>query len=79
MLLKNQRVNSKRNQRIPQDKWQWKYSLTESAECSKSRSKREVHSDTGLPQETRRTSSKPPRLPPKRIQQIKPKLSRRKK
>ena len=68
MLLKNQWVNNKRNQRIPQDKWQWKYSLTKSAECSKSRSKREVHSDTGLPQETRKTSSKPPHLPPKRIQ-----------
>ena len=37
-------------------------------ECSKSRSKKKVHSDTGLPQETRKISSKLPSLPPKRIQ-----------
>ena len=34
---------------------------------SKSSSKREVHSDTGLPQETRKIPNKPPNLPPKRI------------
>ena len=34
---------------------------------SKSNSKREVHSDTGLPEETRKISNKQPNLPPKRI------------
>ena len=32
---------------------------------SKSSSKKEVHSDTGLPQETRKISNKQPNLPPK--------------
>ena len=35
--------------------------------CSKSRSKRKVHSDTNLPQEIRKISNKQPDLPPKRI------------
>ena len=35
--------------------------------CSKSSSKGEVHNDSGLPQKTRKTSSKQPNLPPKRI------------
>ena len=35
--------------------------------CSKGSSKKEVHRDTGLPQETRKISNKPPNLPPKRI------------
>ena len=34
---------------------------------SKSSSKREVHSDTGLPQETRKILNKQPNLPPKSI------------
>ena len=35
--------------------------------CNKSSSKREVHSNTGLPQETGKISNKQPNLPPKRI------------
>ena len=35
--------------------------------CSKNNSKREVHSDTGLPQEMRKISNKQPILLPKRI------------
>ena len=34
--------------------------------CSKS-SKREIHSNIGLPQEIRKTGDKQPKLPPKRI------------
>ena len=69
MILKNQWVNNnRRNQRISEDKWQWKYNLTKSTECSKSRSKREVHSNIGLLQETRKISSKLPSLPTKIIQ-----------
>ena len=35
--------------------------------CRKRSSEREVHRDTGLPQETRKISNKQPNLPPKRI------------
>ena len=43
--------NKRGNQKTPQDKWQWKHNLTESVGCSKSFSKREVYSDTGLKKE----------------------------
>ena len=35
--------------------------------CSKSSTKREVHRDTGFPQETRKITNKKPNLPPKKI------------
>ena len=46
--------------------------------CSKSSSKWEVYSDTGLPQEKRKISNKQPNLPSKGIrkkEQTKPKFS----
>ena len=49
--------------------------------CHKSSSKREVYSNTGFPQEKRKTSSKQPNLPPKGIKKRrtnKPNISRRK-
>ena len=49
--------------------------------CSKSSSKREVYSNTSLPQETRNISSKQPNLTPKAIRERRtknPKVSRRK-
>ena len=52
--------------------------------CSKSSSKREVYSNTILPQETRKISNKKPNLAPKAIRERrrrttkKPKVSRRK-
>ena len=49
--------------------------------CSKSSSKREVYSNTTLPQETRNISNKYPNLTLKAIterRKIKPKVSRRK-
>ena len=48
--------------------------------CSKISSKREVYSNTILPQETRNISDKQPNLTPKAIREItkKPKVSRRK-
>ena len=55
--------------------------LTKSMRCSKSNFKREVHSNTGLPQNTRKISNKQPNLTPKRIrkeEQTKSKVSRRK-
>ena len=53
--------------------------------CSKSSSKREIYSNTILPQETRKTSNRQPNLMPKQLekeeqqqQQKTPKISRRK-
>ena len=47
--------------------------------CSKNSSKKEVYSNTGLPQETRKISNKQLKLPPKGIRKrTKPKGSRRK-
>ena len=49
--------------------------------CSKSSLKREVYSNTILPQETRKISNKQPKLTPKAIRERKqkiPKVSRRK-
>ena len=49
--------------------------------CSKSSSKKEVYSNTILPQETRNISNKQPNLTPKAIEkeeQKKPQVSRRK-
>ena len=49
--------------------------------CSKSSSKREVCSNTILPQETRKISSKQPNPTPKKLEedeQTKPKVSRKK-
>ena len=58
--------NQRGNQKIPLHKWQWKHNLTKSMGCNKSSSKREVHSDTGLPQEIRKMLNKKPNLPSKR-------------
>ena len=48
--------------------------------CSKSSSKREVYSNTILPQETTNITNKPSNLTPKgtRVRRTKPKVSRRK-
>ena len=54
-----------RNQKIPRNKWQWKYDDPKPMGYSKSSSKREVYSNTILPQETRKISSKLPKLTPK--------------
>ena len=43
--------------KIPGDKWKWKHNDPKSMGCSKSSSKREIYSDTGLPQETRKISN----------------------
>ena len=51
---RNQRKNLKK---IPRDSWKWKHSTPKSKGCSKSSSKKEVHGNVGLPQETRRISN----------------------
>ena len=48
-----------------------KHNFSKSMGCSESSSKRKVYSNTGLPQETRKISNKPPNLPSKGIRKRK--------
>ena len=52
--------NQKGNQKISRNKWQWKHNHPKPMGCSKSSSKREVYSNTILPQETRKASNRKP-------------------
>ena len=66
---------------MPRNKSQWKHDDPKPMGCSKSSSKREVYSNTILPQETRKISNKQPNLTPRAIREgrtNKPKVSRRK-
>ena len=63
--LKDHWRNQRENQNITGDLWKQKHNDPKSMECSKSSSKREVYSDTSLPQETRKISNKQPNLTPK--------------
>ena len=45
------------NQKIPRDKWKWKHDNPKPKGRSKSSSKREVYSNTILPQETRKITN----------------------
>ena len=79
MLVNNQWVNQRRNVFIPEDESKHKYTITKSMGCSQSGIKREIHSDTGLPQETIKISNKNSNLTPKGIRKrAKSKVSRRK-
>ena len=63
MFLNNQQVTEeikKGNQKISRNKWQRKHDNSKPMGCSKSSSKREVYSNTILPQETRKTSNRQP-------------------
>ena len=62
---------SQRNQNISGDKWKWKHNYPKSTGCNKSSFKREVYSNTSLPQETRKISNKQPNLTLKRIRKRK--------
>ena len=62
----DQQRNQTGNQKMPWDKWKWQHNVPKSMRCSRSSSKREVHSDTGLPQETRKISNKQAYTIPKR-------------
>ena len=64
---------------MPGDRWQWKHDDPKPMGCSKSSSKREVYSNTSLPQETRKISNNLT-LHLKQLdkEQTKPKVSRRK-
>ena len=67
-FLNNQQVTEeiKREiKKISRNKWQWKHNNSKPMGCSKSSSKREVYSNTILPQETRKTSSRQLNFTPK--------------
>ena len=66
-LLNNQEITEeiRGNQKIPRDKWQWKKDNPKLMGCSKSSSKRQVYSNTILPQETTNISIKQYNLTPK--------------
>lgn len=44
-----------RNQKIPWEKWKWKHKDPKFMGHSESSPKREIHSNTGLPKETRKS------------------------
>ena len=50
---------------MPRNKWQWKHNNSKPMGYIKSSSKREVYSNTILPQETRKTSNGQPNFTPK--------------
>ena len=57
--------NEMGNKKIPRKKWQWKHDDPKPMGSSKSNSKREVYSNTTLPQETRKTLTRQPNFTPK--------------
>ena len=61
--------NQRGNQIIPRDKWQQKHHDPKPMGHAKSSSKREVYSNTILPQEIRNISNKQPNLTPKAIRE----------
>ena len=64
MLLNNEWVNQeiKEDIKIHGKKWKWKHTEPKPLGCSKSGSKREVYSNTGLLQEAGNISNKQPNL-----------------
>ena len=70
MLLNNNHWrNQRRNEKIRRGKWKQKQDDLKPMGHSKSCSKREVYSNTILPQETRNISNKQPNLTPKAIRE----------
>ena len=67
-FLNNQQVPEeiKREiKKISRNKWQWKHDKSKPMGCSKSSSKREVYSNTILPQDIRKTLDRQPDFTPK--------------
>ena len=60
-LLNNQQITEeikKRNQNMHRNKWKWKHNNPKPEGHYKSSAKRKVHSNAGIPQETRKKSNK---------------------
>ena len=79
MLLKNQWVNEETKEGFGknQGKKKWKHNLQNLWDTAKAVVKREVHNDTGLPQERRKISNNLTYCQ-KELKKKKPKVSRRK-
>ena len=83
MLLNNQWLTEESKEeieKIPGDRWKQKHGDLKSVEGSKIHSKREVYSNTSLPQDKRKISNKKPDLTPKGTRKRrtnKPEVSRR--
>ena len=58
-------TNHRRNCNMHRNEWKWKHNNPKPMGLSKSSAKREVHSHTSLPQETREASNKQPNFTPK--------------
>ena len=56
--------NQKGNQKNSRNKWQWKHDNSKPIGCRESSSKREVYSNTTLPQDIRKISNRQPYLTP---------------
>ena len=63
MLLNNQQIMEEINKY--KSKWKGKHNNTKPMGFRKSTAKRETHSNTNLPKETRETSNKQPQFTPK--------------
>ena len=50
----NHRINQKRNQNMHRSEWKWKHNNPKPVGHCKSSAKGKVHSNTGIPQETRK-------------------------
>ena len=71
MFLNNQQVTEEIKREIKkflEKKWQWKHNNLKPLGCSKSSSKRQVYSNTILPQETRKTLNRQPNLHLKQLE-----------
>lgn len=81
--LLNQWSNQRRNKTLPGDKQKWKYDISKSLRHSKSDTKRDTYSHTGLLQEIRKISNRQSKLTSKETRKwrkkLKPKVNRRKK
>ena len=86
MFLNNQQViekiRRKNQKKKSRNKWQWKHN-SKPMGCSKSSPKREIYSNTILPQETRKTWTRQPNFTPtttgkRRTTKKYPKINRRK-
>ena len=68
MFLNSQQVTEEIKREIKkflETKWQWKHDNSKPMGCSKSSLKRDVNSNTVIPQETRKTSNRQPNFTPK--------------
>ena len=61
------------NKKISRNKWQWKHDNSKPMGCSKSSPKRDIYSNTILPQEARKTSNRQPNFTPKTTGKIRTK------